>query len=130
VTRRLRTGDRLCRTVVLRLRFGDFTRATRSHTLPSATDRTEVLLAALRDLLHGALPIVHDRGITLLGVSLAALDDSDALQLELPFGRGCDDPRGLDAAMDAIRSRYGTEAITRAVLLGKDPGMAIPILPD
>ena len=130
VTSRLRTGDRLCRTVVLRLRFGDFTKATRSHTLPSATDRTEVLLAALRGLLHGALPTVHERGITLLGVSLAALDDRDSLQLELPFGRAPDDPRALDAAMDAIRIRYGTDAITRAVLLGKDPGMAMPILPD
>ena len=37
VTRRLRAARRVGRTVVLRLRFDDFTRATRSHTLRHAT---------------------------------------------------------------------------------------------
>ena len=35
VTRRMRAAGRVGRTVVLRLRFDDFSRATRSHTLPS-----------------------------------------------------------------------------------------------
>lgn len=130
VARRLRTGDRLCRTVVLRLRFGDWARATRSHTLPFPTDNTEALLAALRALLGAAMPLIRDRGITLIGVSLAGLDDSDSLQLELPFHRPSEAPRALDAALDTIRERYGTSAITRAVLLGKDPGLVMPVLPD
>ena len=130
VSRRLRTGDRLCRTVVLRLRFGDWTRATRSHTLPSPTDSTGALLAALRTLLATSMPLIRDRGITLIGVSLAGLDDTDVLQLELPFDRPAEAPRALDAALDTIRERYGTSAITRAVLLGKDQGMVMPTLPD
>ena len=36
----------------------------------------------------------------------------------------------LDAAVDAIRDRYGSAAITRAVLLGRDPGFSMPLLPD
>jgi DNA polymerase-4 len=130
VARRLRSGERLCRTVVLRLRFGDWTRATRSHTLPRPTDNTEALLAALRSLLDGAMPLIRDQGITLIGVSLAGLDDSESLQLELPFGRPAEAPRALDAALDTIRERYGTAAITRAVLLGQDPGLVMPLLPD
>jgi DNA polymerase-4 len=120
----------MCRTVVLRLRFGDFTRATRSHTLPSPTDQTELLRAALRALLQTATPLIRDRGITLIGVSLAGLDNPDSYQLELPFGRPAEAPRALDLALDVIRQRYGTEAITRAVLLGKDPGLVMPLLPD
>ena len=46
-----RAPGRVCRTVVLRLRFDDFTRATRSHTLPRPTDDTAAVLAALRALL-------------------------------------------------------------------------------
>jgi DNA polymerase-4 len=130
VARRLRTGERTCRTVVLRLRFGDFTRATRSHTLPAPTDHTESLLSALRTLLTTATPLITERGITLIGVSLAGLDDIDCYQLELPFGRPAEAPRALDAALDVIRQRYGSEAITRAVLLGKDPGLVMPLLPD
>ena len=45
VTRRMRAARRVGRTVVLRLRFGDFTRATRSHTLPQATASTAEILA-------------------------------------------------------------------------------------
>jgi DNA polymerase-4 len=128
VTRRLRTGDRLCRTVVLRLRFDDFTRATRSHTLPAPTDQTEALLTALRGLLAGVGPKIAVDGLTLIGISLANLDDADALQLELPFD--VRDTRGLDTAVDRIRDRYGTAAITRAALLGRDPGVVMPVLPD
>ncbi len=48
VTRRMRKAKRVGRTVVLRLRFDDFTRATRSHTMPDATARTEAILATAR----------------------------------------------------------------------------------
>ena len=130
VAGRLRSGERLCRTVVLRLRFGDWTRATRSHTLPRPSDNTAALLAALRSLLAAALPMIMDRGITLIGVSLAGLDDVDSLQLELPFERPSEAPRALDAALDTIRERYGTAAVQRAVLLNKDQGMSMPTLPD
>jgi DNA polymerase IV len=128
VARRLRTAKRSCRTVVLRLRFADFARATRSHTLGQPTADTEVLLVTARGLLRTALPMLLDRGCTLVGVSLANLDDEDAVQLMLPFGEP--DPGALDAAVDQVRDRFGSLAVTRAVLLGRDPGVSVPLLPD
>ncbi|HJQ00478.1 MAG TPA: DNA polymerase IV [Jatrophihabitans sp.] len=128
VCRRLRAAHRLCRTVVLRLRFDDFSRATRSHTLASATADTATVLSALRTLLHSCQGLIREQGITLIGVALANLDDADLVQLELPFhGR---DLTGLDAALDRVRDRYGSSSITRGALLGVDQGLTVPLLPD
>ena len=127
-TRRLRKARRVCRTIVLRLRFEDFARVTRSHTLLRATWQTAPLLDAARRLLADATPLIRERGVTLLGVSLANLDDADALQLELPFAAR--DTGLLDPALDGIRERFGRDAVQRAVLLGRDPGWAVPMLPD
>jgi DNA polymerase-4 len=128
VARRLRKAERLCRTVVLRLRFADFERCTRSHTLLRPTDRTELLLAALRRLLADAHPEIDRRGLTLLGVTLTNLDHGSAYQLELPFRPA--GAREIDAALDAVRSRFGTDAVSRAVLLGRSLEESVPILSD
>lgn len=128
VSRRLRGAHRVCRTVVLRLRFDDYSRATRSHTLPQPTAHTEVILATARWLLVTAMPAVECRGITLVGLALANLEDDDAVQLGLPFGRHR--ASELDAALDEVRDRYGSAAITRAVLIGRGPGLSMPLLPD
>jgi DNA polymerase-4 len=127
VSRRLRTGRRLCRTVVLRLRFDDFTRATRSLTLPRLTDQSQTILDAARTLLASARPLIERRGITLVGLSLTNLESADRVQLCLT-----DDwrPEALDAALDEVRDRYGSRSITRGVLVGRDPGIAMPLLPD
>ncbi|NNH68810.1 DNA polymerase IV [Nocardia uniformis] len=126
--RRLRAADRLCRTVVLRLRFDDFSRATRSHTVPQATDSGAVILQAARALLAAALPTIHERGLTLIGLSLTNLDDADCMQLSLPF-----EPRPestLDSTLDALHDRFGAGAVTRAALLGRGEGLSVPMLPD
>jgi len=127
VSRRLRTGRRRCRTVVLRLRFDDFTRATRSLTLPRLTDQSQTILDAARTLLASARPLIERRGITLVGLSLTNLESVDRVQLCL-----MDDwrPEALDAALDEVRDRYGSKSITRGVLVGRDPGIAMPLLPD
>jgi DNA polymerase-4 len=128
VTPRLRRGRRVCRTIVIRLRFDDFTRATRSHTLAEATAQTPAILAAARELLAAAMPLIERQGLTLLGVALSNLEEAGAVQLALPF-----DPQhaaALDVAVDDVRERFGSEAITRAVLLDRDPGIAMPVLPD
>jgi DNA polymerase-4 len=127
VTRRMRAAGRVGRTVVLRLRFDDFERVSRSHTLPQATALTPTILSAVRDLLDAAQPMIEARGITLVGIAVANLDDDDAVQLELPFGR---DRRALDMALDDVKERFGSAAITRAVLLGRAEGMTVPLLPD
>jgi DNA polymerase IV len=128
LARRLRAARRLCRTVTLRLRFGDFSRATRSHTLPEATAQTQTLLATARGLLATAVPMIEGQGITLLGVAFGNLDDGGAIQLALPLDHL--HPSALDTALDDIRDRFGSAAITRAVLLGRDQGPTVPLLPD
>ncbi len=128
VTRRMRKAGRAGRTVTLRLRFDDFSRATRSHTLPRATAHTQTILDAARGLLATALPMIERRGLTLVGVAVGNLDNDRTEQLALPFDRyGGGD---LDAALDAVRDRFGSSAVTRAVLLGRDPGPTVPLLPD
>jgi len=128
VTRRMRSAGRVGRTVVLRLRFDDFSRATRSYTLPRATAETHAILTTTRWLLSSALPMIEREGLTLVGISVANLADDRATQLSLPFDLRS--RAALDAALDEIRERFGTTAITRAVLLGRDPGLFVPLLPD
>jgi DNA polymerase-4 len=128
LTRRMRAAQRVCRTVILRLRFGDFTRATRSQTLPEATAETDALLAAARELLVFAMPLIGVQGITLIGITFTNLQEAGAVQLALPLDRR--PLAALDAAVDSVRDRYGADAITRAVLLGRDPGISVPLLPD
>jgi DNA polymerase-4 len=128
VTRRLRAAGRVGRTVVLRVRLDDYSRATRSHTLPQSTARTDAILATSRGLLTAARPMIERQGLTLVGITIANLDDDTAVQLTLPFDRH--DRCALDAVIDEIRVRFGPAAITRAVLVGRDQGLTVPLLPD
>jgi DNA polymerase-4 len=128
VMRRVRAAKRVGRTVVLRLRFDDFSRATRSQTLAHPTARTRVVLTAARELLADAQPLVRARGLTMVGVALTNLADDLPFQLELPFGP--EDGMLLDEALDEIRDRYGPSAVTRGALLGRRAELALPLLPD
>jgi len=129
ITRRMRAAGRTGRTVVLRLRFDDFGRVTRSHTLPRATASTDAVLGAARELVAAAAPLIAERGLTLVGFAVSNIDRDGAAQLELPFGRAAD-PIALDAAVDEVRQRFGNASVTRGVLLGRDPGLEMPMLPD
>jgi DNA polymerase-4 len=128
VTGRLRAARRVGRTVMLRLRFHDFTRATRSHTMAQATAETAPILQAARVLLGAALPRLEVDGCTLVGVTVSNLEDAAAVQLPLPFRRAEGD--ALDVALDGVRERFGTAAVTRVALLGRDHGVTVPLLPD
>jgi DNA polymerase-4 len=123
VTRRMRAAGRVGRTVMLRLRFDDFSRATRSHTMPRATAERRPLLAEARRLLRAAQPEIDRRGLTLVGITIAGIEsDGGGVQLQLAL----DEPGGhaLDAALDAVHERFGPRALQRAALLGRDPGLA------
>jgi DNA polymerase IV len=113
---------------VLRLRFDDFARATRSHTLPHPTASTSLVLACARLLLRSAFPLLEERGVTLVGVAVANLEDARLAQLTLPLAGRDDD--ALDAVVDRVRDRFGSAAIRRAILLDRAPGLAMPLLPD
>ena len=133
ITGRMRAAGRTGRTLTLRLRFNDFGRATRSRTLPRATSSTQIILATARGLLASAAPLIAERGLTLIGFAVSEIDRSGAEQLMLPFTgvqRHPKDANVVDAAVDRVRSRYGKSALTRGVLVGRDPGLEVPHLPD
>jgi DNA polymerase-4 len=128
ITGRMRRANRVGRTVVLRLRFDDFSRITRSHTMLEATAESQVILAEARALLAAAWPIIEVSGLTLVGISVTNLENDTDVQLALPLDR----PGGaaLDAAVDEVRARFGRAAIARATLLGREQGVSMPMLPD
>ncbi len=128
VSRRLRNGHRVGRTVTLRFRFDDFSRDTRSHTLHEATASTAAFLDVARILLVARRDEIEQRKLTLLGFTISNLAPADAVQQSLPF----DDRSSfeLDAALDTVRDRFGSKAIGRAALVGKQTGFTVPLLPD
>ena len=128
VTRRMRAARRVGRTVVLRLRFDDFSRATRSFTLTDPTAETRTIIDTARALFATAMPLIERRGLTLVGVAVGNLQNDCPAQLVLPLdGRSGIE---LDLAVDEIRNRFGNDAVVRAVLLGRKTGLTIPLLPD
>jgi DNA polymerase-4 len=129
IASRMRTAGRTGRTVTLRLRFNDFGRATRSHTLPWATCSTHALLGTARRLVAAAAPLIAERGLTLVGFAVSEIDRDGAEQLMLPLSTRAE-PAAVDAAVDQVRRRYGRSALTRGVLVGRDPGLEMPHLPD
>jgi DNA polymerase-4 len=128
ITRRLRAARRVARTVILRLRFDDFSRATRSLTIAQATSESRALLGAARDLMAATMPVIRERGCTLVGLSLTNLEDIDAVQLALPVDRVR--TLALDAAVDEVRDKFGSGVLTRGVLLGRNTGIEMPLLPN
>ena len=129
ITRRMRAAGRTGRTVVLRLRFDDFGRATRSHAMPRATASTDVILCAARELVAAAAPLIAERGLTLIGFAVSNIERGGTQQLELPFAEQ-PDPVAIDSAIDQVRQRFGNAVLTRGVLVGRDPGLEMPMLPD
>jgi DNA polymerase IV len=124
VARRLRAAKRLCRTVVLRLRFADFERATRSRTIARPTADTATIVRTATELLEEQRALINQRGLTLVGVAITNLCDHTGVQLVLPFDRGAE----LDAAVDRVKDRFGTNAVIRGSLVGQRLGDSVPIL--
>ncbi|MGI9606232.1 MAG: DNA polymerase IV [Acidimicrobiales bacterium] len=126
VTHRMRNANRVGRTVVLRFRYDDFTRATRSRTLPEATSDTAIILHACEQIFGAMSDTIRRNGITLIGLSVTNLSDADAVQMALPFADGT----SLDAALDGVREKFGSSSIGRATNVGRDTGFSVPMLPD
>ena len=97
VNRRLRASGLQGRTVTVKLRYGDFTTITRSHSLRRPVASSAELVKTAEALLSGTE--VHS-GVRLLGVSVSAARAD------------------LDAVVDAIRERYGTVSVGPAALVG------------
>jgi DNA polymerase-4 len=74
------------------------------------------------------MAMIERRGITLIGLTFTNLLDDGAIQLALPFADG--PVSTIDSALDHVRDRFGSTAVTRAVLLGRNQGPTVPLLPD
>jgi DNA polymerase-4 len=84
VTKRMHSGGAAGRTVLLRLRFDDYSRVARSHTLADATADAAPILLAARALLAAAMPTIEREGLTCIGVAVTNLAGAGGgLQLEL-----------------------------------------------
>lgn len=127
VARRMRAVGRTGSTITVRLRFDDFTRSTTARTLPRPTAHTGEILTVARGLLRTRWAEIERRGCTLIGVSVGSLDDQPA-QLSLPID-DAPDP-ALDDTIDAVREKFGSAAVRRAVQLSHEDRDGQPILPD
>lgn len=131
---RLRKTGKACRTVSVGVRFGDMSRASRSRSLPVASEGTEELLGHARSLLESMRAETDRLGLTLIGVSLESLVEAEAVQLSLPLGdehhRAEVDDGSLDRAVDDLRERFGAGSVTRASLVDLDRNQGSPVLPD
>ncbi|MBV1893004.1 MAG: DNA polymerase IV [Ilumatobacteraceae bacterium] len=128
IARRMRRANRVGRTVVLRLRFDDFSRATRSHSMPACTSSSAPIQAISTNLLAMAWPTIEERGLTLIGVAVSNLRNEYAVQLALPFERI--EAEQLDTAIDDVRDRFGGSALTWASTIGNDADFSVPMLSD
>jgi DNA polymerase-4 len=126
VTRRARRAGKAGRTVVLRLRFDDSSRASRSRTMHRSTASSEPVLATARLLLGAAQPFIDGRPLTLLGLALTNLERESG-QLSLAFERR--DRAALDTALDDIRDRFGAGTVSRAAFLDSDDSLAAWLAP-
>jgi DNA polymerase-4 len=119
---RLRAKSRSGRTVTVRVRFADLRAVTRSVTLPEPISATAILAEVAEELVRAALADHPDeKTISLLAISVSHLETQSVLQLDLPLGLGDEARRPgsrrgaarwlADRAVDAVRDRFGREAV-------------------
>ncbi|MCB0972747.1 MAG: DNA polymerase IV, partial [Acidimicrobiales bacterium] len=117
---RLRAAEVLARTVTLKVRFGDFSTITRSTTVAGGVDSGHRLAELGRHLLSS---VDVAQGVRLLGLAASQLDAGADRQLSLDDlleGPGAPEAGWADAegAVDAVRARFGSEAVGPASLAG------------
>ncbi len=115
-TARLRATRRAGRTVVLTVRFSDFTTITRSRTLPEATDVSRDVHAAAIGLWE-ALGLQRAR-VRLVGVRVEGLVDAASVHHQTVLGERASGWREADRAVDVATARFGRGAVRRATLVG------------
>jgi len=118
VARELRKDSLQARTVHIKVRTGDFTTWTRTHTLTAPTDLAETIVQAARDLFRHRIDLLG-KGVRLLGVGVSSLEPAGSGQHTLFPDPDMERAHRLSRATDAVRDRLGEGAITRARLLKK-----------
>ncbi len=121
VARQLRKGNWVAGTIHLKVRTGDFKTWTRSKALKESTDLPEVIVAAARELFARRIRL-QGKGVRLLGVGVSSLSPAGAGQVSMFPDPAGEKAHRLAAAADALRDRFGEEAVTRARLLRRPKG--------
>jgi DNA polymerase-4 len=110
VARRLRRHGKAGRTITLKVTYDNFTRITRSLTLPEATDDGRNINRVSLDLLEKTE--IGNRPIRLLGIYLSQLARPGEGQLSLfDQTNGIKKADRLNQALDMIQDKYGDQAI-------------------
>ena len=122
VASRLRAGGVKARTIAVKVRDSSFHTISRQRTLAEPTDQTEDVFAAALEL---ARPQLKGVRVRLLGVGASQLGHGEQMGL---FAAEDERRRKATEAADAIRKRYGSQAIRRARLI--DSGVAEPFERD
>jgi DNA polymerase-4 len=110
VGKQLRKSGFTCRTVNIKLRWSDFTTLTRQTTMPHAIDQDDEIYAAALALLERHRP--PGKAVRLLGVGVSGLD-TGGRQLTLWDALDKRQDAGLQSALDALRDRFGEDAVRR-----------------
>jgi nucleotidyltransferase/DNA polymerase involved in DNA repair len=121
VARELRRRHLVGRTVHLKVRTGDFTTFTRSHTLENPTDLPEAIVTAARALFSTRIRL-RGRGVRLLGVGISHLAPAGEGQASLFPDPAVEKAHRLVQAADRLRDRYGEEAVKPARLVRRRRG--------
>jgi DNA polymerase-4 len=130
VARRLRRDRVRGRTVTLKLKLarrlggGRYPQLTRSRTLRRPTDDGAAIAETARDLLLRA--DLHE-AVRLVGVSVSTLEPGEAEQLPLLPEEAEARRRRLNAALDAIRERFGAGALEPALSRVERAGLSLQI---
>jgi len=115
VAARLRAAEAVGRTVVLKVRFADFTTITRSRTLREHTDVGQVVYATARDLFV-ALGLDRAR-LRLVGVRVEGLADAAVGHRQLVLGERARGRREAEQAADRAAARFGAGVVRPATLV-------------
>lgn len=126
VASRLRAKTLAGRTITVRVRFADMHAVTRSLTLDVPISATVIVAEIAEELVRAALADhPRERFITLVAVSVSHLRQQPVIQLDLPLGLPDEKRRpgarqgvarwSADRAMDAVRERFGRDAVGYAI---------------
>ncbi len=118
VAARLRTKDLQASCIAIKVRRHDFRTFTRQVTLATPTSETRVIAEQALALLGTWLATARRARVRLLGVSTSGF--AAPAQPDLFTDAGRVQNERLDAALDAIRGRYGSAAVSRASGLRRD----------
>lgn len=119
---RLRRAGLVGRTVVLKLRFGDFTTITRSHALPEPTDLGRRIYDEVTRILDAVGK--PEARIRLVGVRMEQLSPAGGASAALwETNEGW---REAEQAMDAVAARFGRGLVRPAALMKPPPGGTTP----